>query len=83
VTTSDPPHKPDCSSTVHELHTFLDGEITDDKRQRIQAHLDECPPCGHAFDFEAELRYVIADRLRTEVPASLAQRIRRAIENAG
>ncbi len=76
-------HKPDCSRTVHELHTFLDREITDESRLRIQAHLDECPPCGHAFDFEAELRHVIADRLRTEVPASLAERIRAAIENAG
>ena len=71
--------KNDCSETVHELHFFLDGEITPEKRARIQAHLDDCPPCMKAFDFEGELREVVADRLRTEVPTDLAARIRSAI----
>ena len=73
--------KKDCSETVHELHFFLDGEITEEKRQRIQAHLDDCPPCMEAFDFEAELRAVIADKLRVDVPENLAARIRSAIAN--
>ena len=70
----------DCPSTIRELHFFLDGEITDEKRLRIQIHLDECPPCLDAFGFEAELRTVIANKLQTEVPADLAARIRAAIE---
>ncbi len=73
--------KNDCSETAHELHFFLDGEITETKRVRIQAHLDECPPCMKAFDFEADLRTVVADKLRTEVPEDLAARIRAAIVN--
>ncbi len=71
--------KKDCSETVHELHFFLDGEITEEKRQRIQTHLDDCPPCLQAFDFEAELRAVIADKLKVDVPDYLAARIRAAI----
>lgn len=70
----------DCPSTIQELHFFLDGEITDKKRQRIQIHLDECPPCLDAFDFEAELRAVVANKLQTEVPPDLAARIRAAIK---
>lgn len=70
----------DCSDTARELHFFLDGEITDEKRARIQAHLDECPPCWKAFDFESELRTVVADKLKVDVPADLAARIRAAIE---
>ena len=72
---------PDCSNTVHELHIFLDGEITEEKRTRIQSHLDACPPCMDAFGFESDLRAVIADRLRTEVPQGLAKRIRMAIDS--
>ena len=72
--------KADCPSTIRELHFFLDGEITDEKRQRIQTHLDECPPCLDAFGFEAELRAVVANKLQTEVPAGLAARIRAAIK---
>ncbi len=70
----------DCPNTTRELHFFLDGEITNEKRQRIQNHLDECPPCLDAFDFEAELRAVVANKLQTEVPADLAARIREAIK---
>ncbi len=70
----------DCSETARELHFFLDGEITEEKRARIQAHLDECPPCFKAFDFESELRTVVADKLKVDVPEDLASRIRAAIE---
>ncbi len=69
----------DCSETARELHFFLDGEITEEKRARIQAHLDDCPPCWKAFDFEADVRTLIADKLKVDVPADLAARIRAAI----
>ncbi len=68
-----------CEDALHELYHFLDGELTDDKRARIAKHLDDCPPCGDAFDFEAELRIVIARKCVEQVPESLRQRIADAI----
>jgi mycothiol system anti-sigma-R factor len=65
----------DCADSLHELYTFLDGELTDDKRSTIHQHLEDCSPCLEAFDFEAELRTVIARRCHDEVPESLRQRI--------
>jgi len=41
--------------------------------------LDDCPPCYEAFDFEAELRIVIARKCTEKVPESLKQRIADAI----
>jgi mycothiol system anti-sigma-R factor len=64
-----------CSEALEELYTFLDGELTERKRTLIQHHLDECNPCFEAFDFEAELRIVIAARCRDEVPDALRTRI--------
>lgn len=78
---SDIDPKPDCTKAAHELHVYLDGELTEESRRTIQAHLDKCPPCHDAFDFEAELRRVLADRLHRRVPSDLADRIRRAIEH--
>lgn len=72
--------KPDCEEALHELWQYLDGELTDDKRQAIKTHLDECPPCVDAQDFEAELRRVIAQKCRDEVPESLRIRIAQAIQ---
>ena len=71
----------DCSEAVHVLYHYLDGELTEERRIVIRAHLDACPPCFEAFDFEAELRQVIAMRCREEVPESLRQRIADAINH--
>ena len=70
----------DCNDAVHSLYHFLDGELTVEKRIAIQRHLDDCPPCFEAFDFEAELRQVIAQRCREQVPDALRLRIFEAIQ---
>ncbi|HEX7094735.1 MAG TPA: mycothiol system anti-sigma-R factor [Acidimicrobiales bacterium] len=68
-----------CEEALHELYHFLDGELTEDRRRLISAHLDDCTSCLGAFDFEAELRRVVAQRCRDTVPESLRERIARAI----
>ncbi|HVC70101.1 MAG TPA: mycothiol system anti-sigma-R factor [Acidimicrobiales bacterium] len=72
----------DCNETIERLYHYLDGELTDERRSEIKHHLDECPPCLDAFDFESELRQVIADRCRDRVPDSLRERIRQALIEA-
>jgi mycothiol system anti-sigma-R factor len=64
-----------CSDAAYELYTFLDGELTDERRDEIRRHLDDCPPCFEQFDFEAELRIVIASKCKDTVPESLRRRI--------
>ncbi len=71
---------PDCTETLQELYEYLDGELTDDKRQHIEQHLNDCSPCYEAFDFEAELRMVIRRRCAETVPDGLRQRIARALD---
>jgi mycothiol system anti-sigma-R factor len=66
---------PDCEEAVHTLYHFLDGELTEARRAHIQQHLDDCGPCLEAFDFEAELRLIIARKCRDQVPEELRARI--------
>jgi anti-sigma factor (TIGR02949 family) len=72
---------PDCLDALHRLYHFLDGELTPETRQAIEAHLDACRPCLEAFDFEAELRRVIAAKCRDNVPHGLKERIAAAIDH--
>ena len=65
----------DCEQALRTLYYFLDGELTQARRQAIQHHLNECSPCLEAFDFEAELKIVVARCCRDQVPDSLRQRI--------
>ena len=65
----------DCNETLRELYGYLDGELTDDDRRHIQRHLDDCSPCLEAYDFEAELKLVVRNRCRDQVPETLRVRI--------
>lgn len=70
----------DCVEVVKEIYTFLDGELTEARRTRIEFHLRGCSPCLEAFDFEAELRQLISKRCRDEVPETLRLRVLAALE---
>jgi len=74
--------KGDCVEAVHLLYHYLDGELTHERRVLIRSHLDDCPPCGQAFDFEAELRVVISQKCRDQVPDHLRQRVADALNQA-
>ncbi|MEA2901759.1 MAG: hypothetical protein QOH36_1646 [Actinomycetota bacterium] len=68
-----------CYEAVEQLYFYLDGELTYERRVVIAMHLADCPPCGDAFDFEAELRVVIAQRCRERVPEGLRARVYEAL----
>jgi mycothiol system anti-sigma-R factor len=72
----------DCEQALRTLYHFLDGELTADRRSVIQRHLNHCSPCLEAFDFEAELKIVIARSCRDQVPDGLRQRIADVIRQA-
>jgi mycothiol system anti-sigma-R factor len=75
------PEDEPCEEALQELYTFLDGELTDDRRAAIQQHLDDCPPCYEQYDFEAELRLIVAAKCKDTVPDSLRDRIAHALGN--
>ena len=61
---------------MRELEPFLDEELTSDAQHLIEHHLEGCLDCLQAYDFDAELRQVIAAKCReSEVPAGLLEKI--------
>ena len=46
----------DCRQIDEMLSGYLDGELTQGDRQRVQLHLESCAKCRTAFDEMAELR---------------------------
>ena len=68
----------DCDEVLHELYHFLDGELTDERRVRIAAPPRRLHDCLEVFDFEAELRQVIARKCHDRVPDALRNGMRSA-----
>jgi anti-sigma factor (TIGR02949 family) len=76
MTTTPETPKANCTETLRELQTYLDGELPDDVRYVVDSHLLECTDCMQAFDFHAELKIVIATKCRTEaMPVGLLSKI--------
>ena len=69
-----------CDEAIRELYSYLDGVLTVERRTVISVHLEECSHCLGAFDFESELREMVATGCREEVPESLRIRILGVIE---
>jgi anti-sigma factor (TIGR02949 family) len=64
----------DCDEAVAELYAFLDGELDDAVLIQVETHLRRCSPCLEAFDFEADLRRVIAAKCSEQVPPDIKAR---------
>jgi mycothiol system anti-sigma-R factor len=79
---AEPAGESECQEALDTLYSFLDGELTAERRVQIQHHLDMCSPCLEAFDFEAELKIVVARRCREAVPEALRARVASALAEA-
>jgi mycothiol system anti-sigma-R factor len=72
----------DCEQALRTLYHFLDGELTTERRHAIQRHLDQCSPCLEAFDFEMELKVIVARSCRDQVPDRLRRRVAEVLQEA-
>jgi len=70
---------PDCQRALRAMYLFLDKELTQEQKDHVQGHLDECLPCLESFEFEAELKQVISCKCQEAVPAHLYERVRMSL----
>lgn len=73
----DPPGPDDlqCVELVDSLTDYLDGEVTDDQRRRVDQHLATCEACRTALDqFKTTIR--VAGRLTADDVAHIDARVR-------
>ena len=72
----DPDH-PECATVIAEAWTLLDGECTDDTRDKLRHHLDECPACLRYYGVEERIKSLIASKCSGEkAPEGLRKRLR-------
>jgi len=64
-----------CDEAIASLYTYLDHELSADDMVRVRTHLEDCSPCFEAFDFEAELRIVVAKKCTESMPPGLLDRL--------
>ncbi len=72
---------PACQEALDELERFLDGELPDSARGRIQQHLADCYPCTDRATFEEQLRAIIRRGCVDSAPTELIERIRETLRS--
>ncbi len=72
-----------CDDALENIYMYLDRELDGDSASVIQEHLEDCPPCEHAYSFEERLKKVIRQRLQVEVPPEFLSRLRQALHGEG
>jgi mycothiol system anti-sigma-R factor len=73
----DPDGHTDCSVVIREVWALLDGEVTDDERERLRQHLDHCPACLRHYGVEERIKKLIASKCSGErAPSYLVERVR-------
>ena len=72
----------ECKDVLDEVYLYLDLECSDDRRQLIKQHLDECSPCLREYGIEQEVKALVArccgaenapDELKARLRAKLAE----------
>lgn len=66
----------ECGEARRHLYAYLDAELDSAAAAQVRAHLEDCPPCLHSFDFERRLKVTIRTCLNEDMPESLLDKVR-------
>jgi mycothiol system anti-sigma-R factor len=67
----------ECKDVLDEVYLYLDLECSDNRRELIKQHLDECSPCLREYGIEHEVKALVARCCGAEnAPEELKARLR-------
>lgn len=69
-----------CDEVVASLLEYLDGELDDARRARIEDHLAECRGCFSRAEFERALRRRLQALAAAPPPDSLKRRLKAILD---
>ena len=69
-----------CHSAAEYVYQYLDEELTYTHKVKVRWHLKRCGNCVSAFQFERDLRAMIAVGGKTEPPEELFVTLRSLIQ---
>ncbi|HEX9298580.1 MAG TPA: zf-HC2 domain-containing protein [Actinomycetota bacterium] len=68
---------PECEETLQEIERFLDHEVDDVVRAKVERHLSGCDPCTDKAEFRMHLKALIQLKCAEhEIPDGLKDRLR-------
>lgn len=69
-----------CRDAVQQLWGYLDGALEPRSQEALEAHLAWCLRCCGELDFARELRRFLSERATPPLPADVAVRLDRFVD---
>ena len=69
-----------CQHVWREISNYIDGDLSRERRARIDAHLKTCSHCTAILNGTADVVRLLADGKALDVPAGFGQRLRARLE---
>jgi mycothiol system anti-sigma-R factor len=70
------PHETSCSEVLDRVYGYLDGEMGEKDRIKIQEHLDDCTPCLREYGLEEAVKRLVAKHCGCDpVPTQLREKV--------
>jgi mycothiol system anti-sigma-R factor len=73
----------DCSEAMRQLWEYLDATVDPADRALLEEHLARCRRCCGELEFAVELRRMLADSPREDLPADVRRRLNETLEDLG
>lgn len=64
-----------CAELRDHLYEFLDSELDDSERERLDRHVTNCPDCTEAAEAEHHIRMLLRNACAEQAPQGLRARV--------
>jgi anti-sigma factor RsiW len=72
-----------CLEVWREISNYVDGEVEDDLRARMEAHFKTCAHCKAVLDGTKNVVKLVGDGVEYEMPDGFSQRLYEKIRKKG
>lgn len=72
--------KLDCEHIWRELSNYLEGDISEEVRREVEAHVAQCKHCAALLDSTHNVLVLVADERRMELPLGFNARLRERLQ---
>lgn len=68
-----------CDDIIHELSTYIDGELDASMKHELEEHLEECKECGLIVNQTKKTIQIFCDSEPVELPGDVRNRLHEAL----
>jgi len=70
----------DCQHVWDQISNYIEGEVPEELREAIDAHLAHCRHCAAVLDSTRNILYLIADDRTFELPVGYSARLHERLQ---